>query len=27
VPVMAHREGRWWILDKDVSGTISIEER
>jgi hypothetical protein len=27
VPVMAHREGRWWILDKDMSGTISIEER
>ncbi len=23
----AHREGPWWILDRDVSGTVQIEER
>jgi hypothetical protein len=26
-PVKAHREGKWWILDKDLSGTVMIEER
>jgi alpha-L-rhamnosidase len=24
---MAHREGTWWVLDKDVSGRISMEVR
>jgi hypothetical protein len=27
IPVMAHREGQWWILEKDLSGTVTIEER
>jgi hypothetical protein len=26
-PVRAHREGQWWILEADVSGTVKIEER
>jgi len=26
-PVKAHREGHWWTLDKDLSGTVTIEER
>jgi alpha-L-rhamnosidase len=26
-PVRAHREGQWWTLDKDLSGTVKIEER
>ncbi len=26
-PVKARREGEWWTLDKDVSGTVTIEER
>ena len=26
-PVRAYREGRWWTLDKDISGTVMIEER
>jgi alpha-L-rhamnosidase len=26
-PVKAHREGQWWTLDKDLSGTVKIEER
>jgi alpha-L-rhamnosidase len=26
-PVPAHREGPWWTLDKDLSGTRTIEER
>lgn len=26
-PVAAHRDGAWWILDKDVSGTARIEVR
>jgi alpha-L-rhamnosidase len=25
--VMAHREGVWWVLDKDISGRISMEVR
>jgi hypothetical protein len=25
--VKAHREGQWWTLEKDVSGTVTIEER
>ena len=25
--VKAHREGEWWTLEKDMSGTITIEER
>jgi alpha-L-rhamnosidase len=25
--VKAHREGQWWILEKDLSGTVTIEER
>jgi alpha-L-rhamnosidase len=25
--VMAHREGEWWVLDKDVTGRISMEVR
>lgn len=25
--VEAQRDGQWWILEKDVSGTMSIEER
>ncbi len=24
---MAHREGAWWVLDKDVSGSLSMEVR
>jgi alpha-L-rhamnosidase len=27
VPVKAHREGHWWILEKDLSGNVTIEER
>jgi hypothetical protein len=27
VPVKAHREGQWWALEKDLSGTVDIEER
>ncbi len=27
VLVNAHREGRWWTLEKDLAGTITIEER
>jgi hypothetical protein len=23
----AHREGQWWSLDGDVSGTARVEER
>ncbi|ADV81465.1 family 78 glycoside hydrolase catalytic domain [Terriglobus saanensis] len=26
-PMKAHREGRWWILEKDLSGSVMIEER
>jgi hypothetical protein len=26
-PVKAHREGQWWTLEQDVSGTVTIEER
>lgn len=26
-PVDAHRDGQWWILDKDLSRTATIEER
>jgi alpha-L-rhamnosidase len=26
-PVKAHREGQWWSLDNDLSGTVTIEER
>jgi alpha-L-rhamnosidase len=26
-PVKAHREGRWWTLEKDLLGTVTIEER
>lgn len=26
-PVKAHREGPWWTLDKDLSGTVTIQER
>jgi len=26
-PARAHREGRWWILDADVSGAVLIEVR
>jgi alpha-L-rhamnosidase len=25
--VKAHREGGWWTLEKDLSGTVTIEER
>lgn len=25
--VKAHREGSWWVLEKDVSGVVEIEER
>jgi hypothetical protein len=25
--VQAHRDGQWWKLENDVSGTINIEER
>ena len=27
VPAKAHREGEWWTLDEDVSGTVTIVER
>jgi alpha-L-rhamnosidase len=27
VPVRAHREGNWWTLEKDLAGTVTIEER
>jgi alpha-L-rhamnosidase len=26
-PVKVHREGQWWTLDADVSGSVKIEER
>jgi hypothetical protein len=26
-PVKAQRNGQWWTLDKDISGTVMIEER
>ncbi len=26
-PVKAHRKGQWWILEEDLSGTVTIEER
>jgi len=26
-PVKAHREGQWWSLDNDLSGTATVEER
>jgi len=26
-PVKAHREGQWWTLEKDLSGSVTIEER
>jgi alpha-L-rhamnosidase len=26
-PVKAYREGQWWTLEKDLSGTVAIEER
>jgi len=26
-PVRAYREGRWWTLEKDLSGAVTIEER
>jgi alpha-L-rhamnosidase len=25
--VQAHRDGSWWKLEKDVSGTANLEER
>jgi alpha-L-rhamnosidase len=25
--VMAHREGQWWTLDEDLSGTVTLKER
>jgi alpha-L-rhamnosidase len=25
--VKTHREGQWWTLEKDLSGTVTIEER
>jgi alpha-L-rhamnosidase len=25
--VKAHREGQWWTLEEDMSGTVKIEER
>jgi alpha-L-rhamnosidase len=25
--VKAPREGQWWTLEKDLSGTVTIEER
>jgi alpha-L-rhamnosidase len=25
--IKAHREGAWWILDRDESGSVEIEER
>lgn len=25
--ISAHREGKWWVLDKDVSGKVSLETR
>jgi len=25
--VMAHRQGQWWIVEEEVSGTVEIEER
>ena len=25
--VQAHRDGQWWKLENDVSGTINLEER
>ena len=24
-PVAAHREGNWWLLDQDVTGTVTLE--
>ena len=26
-PARAHREGRWWILDAEVTGVVAIEAR
>ncbi len=26
-PVKAHREGQWWILETDLSGSVKVEER
>jgi alpha-L-rhamnosidase len=26
-PVKAHREGPWWTLEEDLSGTVTLEER
>jgi len=26
-PVKAHREGQWWTLEEDLSGTVTIVER
>jgi len=26
-PAPAHRDGQWWILDEDVTGTVAIEAR
>lgn len=26
-PVAAHREGKWWVLDQDVSGKVVLETR
>jgi hypothetical protein len=26
-PVPAHRDGEWWMLDKDVTGSVSLEAR
>ena len=26
-PVGAHRDGRWWIVDKDITGAASLEAR
>jgi alpha-L-rhamnosidase len=26
-PVKAHRDGPWWTLEEDLSGTVTIEER
>ena len=27
IQVNAHREGQWWVLENDLSGTVEIEER
>jgi alpha-L-rhamnosidase len=27
IPVKAYRKGQWWTLEKDLSGTVTVEER